>query len=132
MALVPQLRVASIVYPYRLHDSKMGQWDVLGTAGTTEDVSTVSAVVFAVGKGELLSTPHADVGVGPFRWCGAVEHAAGNLLPRWEIETFVLQCPVAFGKVIQAVLSLCADRPVLYELEHLASHLEIASIRRFQ
>ena len=68
----------------------MRQWDVLGATCTTEDVSAVSAVMFAVGKGELLATSHADIRVGPFWWCGAVEHAAGDLLPRWEVETFVL------------------------------------------
>jgi len=90
MVLIPQLSVAPIVYSYRLHDSKMRQWNIFGAAGTTEDIATVSAVVFAVGEGELLATSHANIGVGPFWRCRAVEHAAGNFLPRWEVETFVL------------------------------------------
>ena len=128
MVLIPQLSVASIVDSYRLHDSEMRQWKILGATGTTENVSTVSTVVFAVGKGELLTASHANIGVGPFGWCRAVEHAAGNLLSGWKVKTFVLQSSVAFGEVIQAVLSLCANSPVLDELEHLASHVDIASI----
>lgn len=132
MVLVPQLSVASIVYPHRLHDSKMRQWDVFRAAGTTKDISAVATMVFAVGEGELLATSHADIGIGPFRRCRAVEHAAGNLLPRWEVESFVLQCSVAFREVVQAVLSLRTNSPVLDELEHLASNLRVASIRRLQ
>ena len=132
MVLIPQLSVASIVYSYRLHDSKMRQGNVLGATGATKDISTVSAVVFAVGKGELLTTSHADIRVGPFGWCRTVEHAAGNLLSGWKVETFVLQGFVALGEVVQAVLSLCANSPVLDELEHLASHIGVASIRRLQ
>lgn len=132
MVLISQLSVASVVYSYRLHDSKMRQGNVLGTTGATEDISTVSAVVFAVGEGELLATSHADIGVGPFGWCRTVEHAAGNLLSGRKVETFVLQRFVAFGEVIQAILSLCANSPVLDELEHLASHIDVASIGRLQ
>lgn len=128
MNLIPQLSIASIVYSYRLHDSKMRQGNVLGATGATEDISTVSAVVFAVGEGKLLATSHADIGVGPFGWCRAVEHAAGNLLSWWKVESLVLQRFVAFGEVVQAVLSLCANSPVLDELEHLTSHFGVASI----
>lgn len=106
----------------------MRQGNVLGATGATEDISTVSAVVFAVGEGELLATSHADIGIGPFGWCRAVEHAAGDLLSGWKVETFVLQRFVAFGEVVQAVLSLCANSPVLDELEHLASHIDVASV----
>lgn len=127
MILIPQLSVASIVDSHRLHDSKMRQRNVLGATGATEDVSTVSAVVFAVGKGKLLATSHADVGVSPFGWCRTIEHAAGNLLSGWKVEAFVLQRFVAFGEVVQAVLSLCANSPILDELEHLASHIDVAT-----
>lgn len=41
-----------------------------GRTLTTKDISTVSAVVFAVGEGESFSTAHTDVGVGPFGWLG--------------------------------------------------------------
>ena len=90
MILIPQLSVASIVNSYRLHDSKMRQRDVLGATGATEDISTVSAVVFAVGESEFLATPHAHIGVGPLWRCGAVEHAAGDFLSWWEIEPLML------------------------------------------
>lgn len=127
MILIPQFSVASIVDSHRLHDSKMRQRNVLGATGATEDVSTVSAVVFTVGKGKLLATPHADVGVGPFGWCRTVEHAAGNLLSGRKVEAFVLQRFVAFGEVVQAVLPSCANSPVLDELKHLTSHVDIAT-----
>jgi hypothetical protein len=132
MALLPQLSVASIVYSHGLHNSKMGQRNVLGAAGTTEDVSTVPTVVFPVGKGELLPTSHANIGVGPFGWSGAVEHAAGDLLPGREVEPFELKRSIAFGEIVQTVLSLCANSPNLYEFENLASHLDVAAIRCFQ
>ena len=132
MILIPQLSVASIIDSYRLHDSKMRQRNGLGATGATEDVSTVSAVVFAVGKGKLLATSHADVGVSPFGWCRTIEHAAGNLLSGWKVEAFVLQRFVAFGEVVQAVLSLCANSPILDELEHLTSHIDVATFGHLQ
>lgn len=132
MALIPQLSVASVIDSHRLHDSQMRQGNILGAARATEDISTVSAVVFAVGEGKLLATSHADIGIGPFGWCRTVEHAASNLLSGRKVETFVLQGLVAFGEIIQAVFPLCANSPVLDELEHLASHVDVASIRRLQ
>lgn len=80
-------------------------------------------MVFTVGEGELLTTPHANIGVGPFGWRGAVEHAAGKLLPGREVVSFELERSVAFGEVVQTVLALRADSPILDELEHLASHV---------
>lgn len=132
MTLFPQLSVASIVYPYRLHDSKVRQWNVLGATGATEDVSTIPAVVFSVGEGELFPTSHANIGVGPFGWGGAVKHTTGDLLPGREVESFKLQRSVAFGEVVQAVFSLCANSPVLYEFQDLASHVDVAAIWCFQ
>lgn len=88
--------------------------------------------MFTVGEGELLAASHTDIGVGPFGRRRAVEHAAGNLLPRWKVESFVLQSPVAFDQVVQAVLPLRAGSPVLDELEHLASDFWVDSVRCFQ
>ncbi len=83
----------------------MRQGNVLGATRATEDISTVPAVVFAIRERELLATSHADVGIGPLWRRRAVEHAAGDLMPRWKVKAFVLQRPVALRQVVEAVLS---------------------------
>lgn len=130
--LVSELSVTSIVNPDRLHDAEMRQWNILGAASTTENISTIPAVVFAVGEGEFLAASHAYIGIGPFGWCGAVKHAAGDFLPGRKVESLVLKRSIALSEIVQAVFSLRSNSPVLYELEYLASHLGVASIWRLQ
>ena len=60
--------VASIVDADGLQDAEVGQGYRLGRTLTTEDVSAVSTVVLAVGKGKAFSAAHTDVGVGPLGW----------------------------------------------------------------
>jgi hypothetical protein len=60
--------VAPIVDANGLENAQVRKGYHLGRTLTTEDVSTVSAVVLAVGEGEFLSAAHTDIGIGPLGW----------------------------------------------------------------
>ena len=68
----------------------MWQRYALRAAGSTKHVAAIPAMMFPVCEGELLPTPHADIAVRPLGWCVGVEHTACHLLPRREVEAFVL------------------------------------------
>ena len=58
--------MAAIIYAHRVHDAKMRKGYGLARTGSTEDVSTVTAMMLAIGEGEGCSAAHAHVGVDPF------------------------------------------------------------------
>lgn len=82
--------VTAVVDTDRLKDAKVRQGYRLGRTLTAEDVSAVSAVVFAIGKSESFSAAHADIGIGPFGWSTAVEHGRGDVSLGRETEAFSL------------------------------------------
>jgi len=92
----------------------------LARTGSTEDVSTVTAMMLAIGEGEGCSAAHAHVGVDPFWRSAAFQHVARNFLLGGEVEALVLQGVVDFVDVSQADSALCGSGPALDQLQHLA------------
>lgn len=97
----------------------MGEWDALARTSAAEDIATVATVMLAVGEGEGSAASHADIGIGPFWGCAAVEHATGNVLFGRELIAFSLEAAIDVVDVAQGEAALCCSGPRLDELEHL-------------
>src|ERR1700760_1500823 len=103
----------------------MRQGQALRTAGTAEDVPAISAVMFPVREGKLLSTPHAHVRIGAFRWRRRVEHGARDFLSWRELEALVVKRGVGLGDIRERIPPLCGAGPILYQLKCLIPHIRV-------
>lgn len=123
--LVGQSCIAAIVDTDGLQDTQVWQGNRLARTGTAKDISTVTTMMFPVGKGEAFAATHAHIGINPFRRGRAVEHAAGNLGLWWEVKTFSLQRLVGLANVYQVGPSLCSSGPRLDQFKYLLLDLVI-------
>lgn len=130
MALLCELRIASIIHPHRLHNPQMRQGQALRAARSTKHIPAVPTVMFPVREGEFLPTSHTHIRVHPLRRRGRVEHTARHLLSGREVEAFVLERSIGFGDIHQRIPSLSPARPILDQLQNLRLDVRIYRLRR--
>ncbi len=129
MVLIPQLSASIIVDSYRLHDSEIEAGVFLELQEPQSHISTVSAVMFAVGEGELLCL--FDISCRRRNQYSVGAELSNMLLAAscrgGKSKRSLLQRFCSTPEMVQAVLSLCADSPILNELEASCVSRRVAS-----